>query len=210
PNGTDVWLPPARIVPELDANLGDVTKVRGLGYLSVVARLKEGVSPEQAETEMAAIDARLVEEYPQANASLTVKVAPLGETITGQIRPVLLLLFGAVAFLLIIACTNVANLMLGAASTRQREIAIRSALGATSTRIVRQLLTESVILALAGGALGLTVADWGLKAVVAVSASAIPRAAEIRLDGRALAFAMAVSCAAGILFGLAPALPVYY
>ena len=206
PKGTDVWLSPRRIVPELGQDIGDETRVRGLGYLGVIGRLSPGASLEQAQTEMDAINSRLVAEYPDANAALTIKVAPLRETLLGSIKPMLLLLFGAVGFLLLIACANVANLMLARATARQREIAIRASLGATRFRLIRQLLTEGLIWSLLGGAIGLLLGRWGIDWLIGLNSDVIPRSGEIGLDWRVLTFTLVVSCASGILFGLAPAL----
>jgi predicted permease len=132
----------------------------------------------------------------------------LRDSMVGEIRPFLLLLLGAVGFVLLIACVNVANLSLARSTNRTREFAIRSALGATTSRVLCQLLTESTLLAVAGGALGLLLATWGTQAVLALVSETLPRAAEIRLDGRVLLFTVAISLASGILFGLAPALKI--
>jgi putative ABC transport system permease protein len=208
PRGTDVWLSPRRTVPELGQDIGDETTVRGLGYLGVVGRLRAGTTVEQAQSEMDGINARLVAQYPDANADLRINVTPLGESLVGSVRAMLWLLLGAVGLLLLIACANVANLMLARATARQREIAIRAALGASRARIIRQLLAEGLVPAVLGGMAGLLVGRWGIDWLIGVNPNAIPRANEIGLDSRVLLFTLGVSGAVGLLFGLAPALQV--
>ena len=155
---------------------------------------------------MDAIARRLEQQYPQSNTDHTVSVLPYYEQIVQNIRPALLALAGAVGFVLLIACANLANLMLARADARQREIAIREALGASRWRIAQQILTESVLMAIGGGALGALLAWWGVKAFVASSPTSIPRIDLVAVDLRVLAFAMAVSIVTGLAFGLAPAL----
>lgn len=179
---------------------------RGSHWMFTIARLKQGVTAEQAQEQMKLIAKRLEQQYPDQQAQRSVVVVPLHESIVGWVRPALLMLFGAVAFLLLIACTNVANLLLARAASRRREIAIRHAMGAGRGRIVRQLLTESVMLAVAGGVLGLVLATWGVTLLVKTAASLLPRAAEVGVDWRVAAFTFAVAVATGILFGIAPAL----
>jgi len=168
--------------------------------------LKDGVTLAQARSDLAAVTSRLREQYPDANAKLTApNVLPLQEEIVGGYRAALWLLLGAVGMVLLIACANLANLLLARATSRHKEIAIRAALGATRSRLVRQMLTESLLLAVAGGALGLLLAMWGSSFLIALSPADLPRAGEVVIDGRMLLFSLALSLLAGTIFGLAPA-----
>jgi putative ABC transport system permease protein len=175
-------------------------------YLSVIARLKPDVTVEQARAEMATITARLEQQYPDTNSGWSAIVMPLHERFVGDVRPALMILLGAVCFLLLIACANVANLLLARSTARQKEIAIRTALGARRGRIIQQLLTESVMLSLTGGALGLLFAFWGVGVLTSLSPGSIPRVSEIGVDSRVLVFTLGVSLLTGIIFGLLPAL----
>jgi putative ABC transport system permease protein len=172
----------------------------------VAARRKSGVTFEQARTNVVDIARRLAEQYPNSNAKQSMTVEPLLQAVVGPLSSTLPVLLGAVAFVLLIACANVANLMLARAATRQREIAVRSALGAGRRRIVWQLLTESVLLSVVGGVLGLAIAYGGVRALVAISPANTPRINEVTLDGTVLAFTMVVSVLTGLIFGLFPAL----
>jgi putative ABC transport system permease protein len=174
--------------------------------LFAVARLKPGATLEQAQADLDNIAANLEKQYPDTNAGNRVRIRPLLEIYVSDARSTLWVLFGAVAFVLLIACANIANLLLARATARQKEMAIRSAMGAGRWRIARQLLTESVLLSLVGGILGLLIARWCIDFILYISPDAIPRSREISLDWRVLAFTVGVSFLTGILFGLVPAL----
>lgn len=174
--------------------------------MDAIGLLKPGVTVEQARQEMKRVNAGLAAAYPDINANIKANIIPLKEEIVGEMRGVLLVLFGAVGFVLLIACVNVANLLLARSTGRRREFSIRVALGAGRAKILGQLLTESVVLALLGGALGLLLAQWGTSAALAAVPETVPRAGDIGLDPRVLLFTLVVSVAVGILFGLVPAL----
>ena len=182
------------------------TEQRTNHWLSVVGRLKPGMDLARARADLLAVSDRFRPLYPAWKQDWTLTVVPMHEQITGDIRPILLVLLGAVSLVLLIACANVANLLLARAWVRQREIAIRLAVGASRARVIRQLLAESVVLALAGAAVGLVFAFAATSALRDASSASLPRAQEIAVDGRVLAFTVFVSITTGIVFGLVPAL----
>jgi putative ABC transport system permease protein len=200
PATMDLWLP----FPLNDQSLNPGN--RGAIYLSAVARLAPGVSMEQARAEARAIASRLAAQYPEHNTGYRMDVVGMQTYMVGSVRKPLLVLMGAVLFVLLIACVNVANLLLVRASGRESEVAVRTALGAGRARIVRQLLTESVVLALLGGVAGAVLAVWATKALVALAPERTPRLHEVAVDSSVLLFTLTVSVVTGILFGLVPAL----
>jgi putative ABC transport system permease protein len=182
-----------------------VTTQRGAHFLQVIARLKSGVTKEQAQAELTTIASRLEQQYPDTNTRRTLRIEPALTALVGDVRPALLILLGAVACVLLIACANVANLLLARATSRHKEMAIRSALGASRVRVIRQLLTESVLLSLLGGGIGLLLAVWWSDLLVALGKDDIPRAVHVGMDWRVLGFTLGVSLLTGLIFGLAPA-----
>lgn len=172
----------------------------------VIGRIKQGVTTERAQGEMTTLAAGLEQENPDSNAGVGVKLVSVDEQLVGAVRPALLILVGAVGLVLLIACVNVANLLLARASGREREIAVRTALGATRSLIIRQMLTESMLVALAGGAIGLLLGIWGVKVLVSLSPGNIPRLETSTLDSTLLLFTIGISLLTGLIFGLIPAL----
>ncbi|HEY1730394.1 MAG TPA: ABC transporter permease [Terriglobales bacterium] len=174
--------------------------------MDAIARLKPGVTLREAAEDMKRVNRGLEATYPDVDAGIKTTIVPLKEEIVGEVRPVLVVLMGAVLFVLLIACVNVANLQLARSTARQREFAVRVALGARQKRLVRQVLTESVALSLVGGFLGLVLSYWGTKGAVAAIPNTLPRSGNIGIDGRVMLFTLLIAVVAGVVFGLAPAL----
>jgi putative ABC transport system permease protein len=193
-----VWVPLA-MSPSDQVN-------HGSHYLRIVARLRPQVTLAQAQAQMDTIAQQLSAQYPDTNSSVGVNIVPLREQVVGDVRPALLVLFGAVALVLLMVCANVASLLLARGAARQREMAIRAALGAGRTRLLRQLLTESLLLALFGGLLGILLAHWGVRGLESLSPPDLPRIGSIGLNAPVLGFSLGVSLLAGLVFGVAPAL----
>jgi predicted permease len=199
----ELWLP---MMMTSAVRAADYLQQRDQRWLSTIARVKSGASLRQAQTEMDTIARRLEQTYPNTNANRGALVTPLREQLFGDMQSMLWVLLGAVGCVLLVACANVANLLLQRAATRRKEMAIRLALGATSGRLMRQLLTESLLLALSGGVLGVVVAFWSADFLVALSPISFPSFVKLTLDSRVLGFSLLISVLTGVLFGLAPAL----
>ena len=195
----ELWTP-MQLNPSLDY------RTRAGRYLTSVARLKPNVTPQRAQVDMSAIARRLEAAHPIFNTGWGANVVPMYEQVVGGVRRALLVLGGVVAFVLLIACANVANLLLARSTARTREVAVRAALGAGRGRMVRQLLTESVVLSALGGAVGLLLAYWGVQGVKTLAPRGVPRVASISIDGWTMAFTLVVAVVTGLLFGLVPAL----
>jgi len=198
PERAEMWLPIA-FSP-------DETKNRAAHIVHVIGRMKPGLRPDHAQSEMAVIANQLEKQYPATDSGWGVKVVPMLDHLVGKMRPALLILLGSVGLVLLIACANVANLLLARAAARQKEIAVRTAVGATYKRLIRQLLTESIVLGLIGGALGLLLSYFMLRLLVAVIPEEVPRIQNIQINGWALGFTLLVSLLTGVVFGLVPAL----
>ncbi|HKW56460.1 MAG TPA: ABC transporter permease [Candidatus Acidoferrum sp.] len=202
PRGVELWLPAEFTSDDLGPG------ARGAHYLSVVARLKPEINIQQAQAEMEGLSKRLERQYPRTNTGWTARVVSLTQAAVGDVRPALLVLFGAVGFLLLIACANVANLLLARASARQKEFAVRYSLGAGRLRIARQLLTESIVLSGIAGAFGVLLAQWGIRALRTLPPASLPRASSIHLDLTVLGFTAGIVALTGAVFGFAPALHI--
>src|SRR6202521_1272508 len=197
----EVWIPLVQ-----DPVFSTRMPQRGSHLLPVIGRLKPGVSVAQAQAEMDAISGRLAAEFPAENSGWTVRLVPLQKEIVGDVKTGLLVLLGAVGLVLLIACANIANLLLARATSRSKEIAVRTALGAGRARIIRQLLSETAVLGLLGGAVGIALAYWGVKALSSLLPSSLPQMNPIRVDDFVLGFALLLSAIAGVAFGLVPAM----
>ena len=207
PGEAELWVPARSAVPEhLLKPTSDMTHDRGSGYLDVIARLNAGLNIEQAQADLNTVANRLAQQYPDSNKGRGVKLIFLREQVVGDVRRTLLILFGAVGFVLLISGANVANLLLARGASRHKEIAIRRALGASRRRLVRQLLTESVLLTFVGGSLGLLLAQWAMRPLLALVPLGAHKLTETRFDTAVLLFTLGLSILTGIFFGLLPAL----
>ena len=207
PQDVDMWMLAPREVPTSPIPIeGDPRASRDVQYFNVLGRLAAGTALTRANEELGTISQRLAREFADTNEGDRAHASPYHEQLVGDVRGGLLMLLGAVAFVLLIACANVASLLLARGTARRREFALRSALGAQRIRLVRQLLTESVLLAGLGGACGLFVAYWGVEGLIAIAPESIPRLSDVRIDWRVALFAITASALVGMLFGIVPAL----
>jgi putative ABC transport system permease protein len=197
PQKAELWIP----IP-----IGALRATRDNHFMGVIGRLKPGMTLDKAQADLSSISGRLEQQYPDTNSGRAVRVVTLQDDVVGNVRLALLILLGAVGFVLLIACSNVANMLLARAVSRQKEIAIRMSLGAGRGRLIRQLLTESLVLSLIGGLLGLLLARWGRSLLFVLAPGKIPRVSQVSIDGWVLGFTVLVSILAGVVFGLAPAL----
>ncbi len=198
PQTADLWMP-------MNFDVDPEMKQRYAHFLRPIGRLKPGVSLAQAQADTDLIAAQIEQQFPDSNTGWNLRLVSLREQLVGGSRTTVFILFGAVAFVLLIACANVANLLLVRAAARQREIALRTALGASRLRIMRQMLTESLLLAICGGALGALLAMWGVNVLVKLSEGSIPPTVQVKIDATVLGFTLLVSVVTGVLFGIAPA-----
>ena len=200
PQAADAWMP--LVFEDWMLDPGN----RGAHFLDAIARLRPGITPEAGRRELRSISEALAKEFPETNTTIRGDALPLEDVVLGNARTTLLTMFGAVGFVLLIACANVANLLLIRASTRETEMALRTALGAGRSRIIRQLITESVLLAIGGALIGVALAMWGVDLIVAIGPRGLPRLNDITVDGRVLGFTAGLAILTGIIFGMMPAL----